>query len=118
MGIKLLDQSEVNVVNCNFVNNEAYGVAIYTAIPICHITYCNGWNNGTATSYYYYYDLDGSAYFNTLTETVSVYNYVETSIKLSNTEVDSVSGAFFTAGSTNDVGQIFHTSVSAETLHQ
>ena len=68
---------------------------------------------GIYTVSVYYYDLNGTAYFNTLTETVSVYNYVETSIKLSNTEVDSVSGAFFAAGSTNDIGQVFHTSVSA-----
>ena len=46
MGLKLLDYSDVNIINCNFVNNEAYGLAIYSTLPSCHLTYCNGWNNG------------------------------------------------------------------------
>ena len=46
MGLKLLDNSDVSVVNCNFMNNEAYGLAVYTEIPICNISYCNGWGNG------------------------------------------------------------------------
>jgi len=46
MGLKLLDNSDVSIVNCNFINNEAYGLAVYSEIPICHVSYCNGWNNG------------------------------------------------------------------------
>ena len=68
---------------------------------------------GIYTVAVYYYDIDGTAYFNTLTETVSVYNYVETNIQLSNTEVDSVSGMMFRAGSTDDPGQKFPTLVTA-----
>ncbi len=68
---------------------------------------------GIYTVAVYYYDINGSAYFNTLTETVSVYNYVETNIQLSNTEVDSVSGMMFRAGSTDDHGQMFPTLVTA-----
>ena len=61
----------------------------------------------------YYYDIDGNTYLNTFTTTVSVYNYVETNIQLSNTELDSISGAFFEAGSLTDPGQQFSTAVSA-----
>lgn len=68
---------------------------------------------GIYTVSVYYYDIDGNAYFNTFTESVSVYNFIETSIQLSNEEVDSLSGAFFKAGSTDDPGQVFATAVSA-----
>lgn len=46
MGIKLMDESNVNISNSNFVNNTTYGLAIVTEIPICNISYCNSWNNG------------------------------------------------------------------------
>ena len=46
---------------------------------------------GIYTVSVYYYDIDGNAYFNTLTETVSVYNYIETQLKLSTSDVDSLS---------------------------
>ena len=61
----------------------------------------------------YFYDIDGNTYLNTFTSTVSVYNYVETNIQISNTELDSISGAFFEAGSITDPGQHFSTAVSA-----
>lgn len=51
----------------------------------------------------YYYDIDGNAYFNTLTDTVSVYNYIETSIEADNTSVDSISGLLFTASTIVDI---------------
>ena len=46
IGLKLLDNTEVNIVNSNFINNEAYGLAVITEIPICNLSYCNGWGNG------------------------------------------------------------------------
>ena len=46
MGVKLLDNSNVMIKNCNFINNEQYGVAIVSEIPVCNVSYCNGWNNG------------------------------------------------------------------------
>jgi len=46
MGLKMLDQTFLNVVNCNFIDNEEYGFAIYSSIPTHHLSYCNGWNNG------------------------------------------------------------------------
>mgnify|MGYP003147349512 CR=1 FL=1 len=49
---------------------------------------------------------------NTFTSTVSVYNFIETNIQISNTEVDSISGAFFEAGSLTDPGQTFSAAVS------
>ena len=58
---------------------------------------------GIYTVAVYYYDLDGNAHFNTLTETVSVYNYIETSIESSNSNVDSVSGELIPAGSVVDL---------------
>ncbi len=54
---------------------------------------------GIYTVSVYYYDIDGKAYFNTLTETVSVYNYIETTIQAPNTFTDSISGISVTAGS-------------------
>ncbi len=67
---------------------------------------------GIYTVAVYYYDIDGNAYFNTLTQSVSVYNYIETNIRLSDTGIDSVSGASFPAGSTDADGQTFNTSIS------
>lgn len=46
MGVKLFDHSEVHINNTNFVDNITYGLGIYTEEPICHISYCNTWNNG------------------------------------------------------------------------
>ena len=46
MGIKLYDESNVNINNSNFINNTTYGIGIYTEIPICNISYSNAWNNG------------------------------------------------------------------------
>ena len=46
MGIKLYDQSNVNISNSNFVDNATYGIGIYTEEPTCDISYCNSWNNG------------------------------------------------------------------------
>jgi len=67
---------------------------------------------GIYTVSVYYYDNDGNAYFNTFTETISVYNYIETNLQLSNTEIDSPSGAWITAGSVDDPGQIFQAAVN------
>ena len=65
---------------------------------------------GIYTVAVYYYDLDGNAYFNTLTETVSVYNYIETTIEASNTNVDSISGELAVAGSVIDLPLKIYTS--------
>ena len=46
MGVKLYDQSNVNINNSNFINSITYGVGIYTEEPICNISYSNAWNNG------------------------------------------------------------------------
>ena len=58
---------------------------------------------GIYTVAVHYFDLDGNAYFNTLTETVSVYNYIETTIEASNTNVDSISGELVPAGTRIDL---------------
>ena len=58
---------------------------------------------GIYTVSVYYYDIDGNAYFNTLTETVSVYNYIETTIEASNSNVDSLSGELIPAGTVVDL---------------
>tara|TARA_R100001129_G_scaffold97079_1_gene66213 strand:+ start:1578 stop:4004 length:2427 start_codon:yes stop_codon:yes gene_type:complete len=58
---------------------------------------------GIYTVSVYYYDIDGNAYFNTLTETVSVYNYIETTIEASNSNVDSLSGELIPAGTIVDL---------------
>ena len=58
---------------------------------------------GIYTVSVYYYDIDGNAYFNTLTETVSVYNYIETTIEASNSNVDSLSGELIPAGTIVDI---------------
>ena len=46
MGIKLYDQSNVNISNSNFISNIRYGVGIYSEEPTCNISYSNSWNNG------------------------------------------------------------------------
>ena len=46
IGVKLMDESHVDINNSNFVNNSTYGLAIVTEEPICNISYCNSWNNG------------------------------------------------------------------------
>lgn len=46
MGIKLFDNSNTNIFNCNFVNNITYGLGVYTEDPVCNISYCNSWGNG------------------------------------------------------------------------
>lgn len=46
MGIQLADTSNVVLKNTNFVNNQIYGVAIYSEYPTANITWCNAWNNG------------------------------------------------------------------------
>ena len=47
-GIKLFDNSYVNIENTNIIDNEIYGVAIYSTTPTCIINYTNSWNNGEA----------------------------------------------------------------------
>ena len=46
IGVKLMDESIVDISNSNFINNTTYGLAIVTEDPICNISYCNSWNNG------------------------------------------------------------------------
>ena len=46
MGIQLADSVTVDIRNCNLIDNETYGIAVYTTNPVIHITYCNAWNNG------------------------------------------------------------------------
>ena len=48
MGIKMYDYSDVEMKNCNFIENITYGVGIYSTTPTCNINYCNAWNNGEA----------------------------------------------------------------------
>ena len=45
---------------------------------------------GIYTVSVFYYDIDGKAYYNTLSESVSVYNYIETNIKLPSSLVDTI----------------------------
>lgn len=46
MGFQAFDYSVVEVKNCNLVDNEIYGLAIYSTNPQIDISYCNAWNNG------------------------------------------------------------------------
>ena len=46
LGIKLFDESNVYIMNCNFIENTTYGLGIYNSTPTCNINYCNAWNNG------------------------------------------------------------------------
>jgi len=46
MGVKLYDDSHVDIINTNFINNLTYGIGIYTEYPICNISYSNAWGNG------------------------------------------------------------------------
>ena len=48
MGVKLYDNSNVEIKNSNFIENITYGVGIYSTTPICNINFCNTWNNGEA----------------------------------------------------------------------
>ena len=48
MGVKLYDDSYVEIKNSNFIENITYGVGIYSMTPICNINFCNTWNNGEA----------------------------------------------------------------------
>ena len=55
---------------------------------------------GIYTVSVYYFDIDGNAYLNTLTETLSIYNYIETNIQAASNLVDTLSaaGAYIPAG--------------------
>ncbi len=46
MGLQLMDTVSVSITNCNLVDNEIYGLAIYSTNPTADISYCNAWNNG------------------------------------------------------------------------
>ena len=46
IGLKLMDFTQVEIVNSNIIDNRTYGLAIITENPICTISYCNSWNNG------------------------------------------------------------------------
>ena len=48
-GIKLYDYSEVDIKNCNLIENTVYGVGIFSENPICNIDYTNAWGNGEAS---------------------------------------------------------------------
>jgi hypothetical protein len=44
-GLKLFDQSNVNVVNSIFSLNNSLGIGVYTAEPILHTSFCLFWEN-------------------------------------------------------------------------
>ena len=44
-GIKFYDDSNVYVTNVNFVESSTYAIGIYSTTPIVTIDYCNFWNN-------------------------------------------------------------------------
>ena len=44
-GLKLFDQSNVNVTNSIFAYNNTYGIGIYTELPIIEISYSLFWDN-------------------------------------------------------------------------
>jgi len=48
MGVKLYDNSNVEIKNSNFIENITYGLGIYSTTPSCNVSYCNTWNNGEA----------------------------------------------------------------------
>ena len=48
-GIKLYDFSDVEIKNCNLIENTVYGVGIYSELPVCEINYTNAWGNGEAS---------------------------------------------------------------------
>ena len=45
-GIKLFEFSNLIMKNCNLINNNNYGVGIYSTTPTLFITYSNAWENG------------------------------------------------------------------------
>ena len=45
IGLVLMDYSEVNLKNSNFMDNHRYGLGIISEEPILHATYSNFWNN-------------------------------------------------------------------------
>tara|TARA_B100000959_G_C14852963_1_gene570915 strand:- start:318 stop:851 length:534 start_codon:yes stop_codon:yes gene_type:complete len=44
-GLKLFDESSVNVTNCIFSLNQTYGIALYTEIPVLNVSYSLFWEN-------------------------------------------------------------------------
>ena len=46
MGIQLMDTSITVIKNCNLIDNNVYGIAVYSTNPAVEISYCNTWNNG------------------------------------------------------------------------
>ena len=45
-GIKLFENSNVIMKNCNLIDNNNYGVGIYSTSPTLLISYSNAWGNG------------------------------------------------------------------------
>jgi len=45
IGLVLMDYSEVNLKNSNFMENHRYGLGIISEEPILHATYSNFWDN-------------------------------------------------------------------------
>ncbi len=46
MGVQLLDTVSVTIRNCNLIENETYGLAVFGVWPVVTVSYCNAWNNG------------------------------------------------------------------------
>ena len=57
---------------------------------------------GVYTVTMFFYDINGTAYLNTFTKTISVYNYIQTNVNLTNEDVNAVSARSVTAGSKDD----------------
>jgi len=45
-GLQVMDSATVVLKNTNLVNNEHYGIAVYSLEPTVEISYCNAWDNG------------------------------------------------------------------------
>ena len=44
-GLKLFDESNVDITNCIFAYNNTYGIGVYTENPTLHASYCLFWEN-------------------------------------------------------------------------
>jgi hypothetical protein len=44
-GLKLFDESNVNITNTIFAHNQTYGIGVYTEIPTLEISYSLFWEN-------------------------------------------------------------------------
>ena len=44
-GVKAFDNTNLEIENSNFIDNQTYGLGIITEDPIVNISYSNSWNN-------------------------------------------------------------------------